>query len=285
MPSFRASSLALPTRSIANASEGSIVIMRKYKQNLESYTSDNYMDQEGAFKPVISMAKGELAIQIGTAIRTARKRRGLVQRNIAEHLGIDVAAVGMWEGGRNLPSTENLLSAALFLGINPVALARGELVYIDGTDDLADAEIISDPAPPPTGPMDVKLLGVSYGGDDGDFTFNGEVAGYVRRPPGIASLHNVFALHVLSDSMVPRYDPGDVIYCGGRDAVPGDHVVVEMFGETEDQPGKSFIKRLKQRTTKEIIVDQYNPAKEITFDRYQVKNLWRVIPLKELLGF
>ncbi len=284
MPSFRASSLALPTRSIANASEGSIVAMRRYKQNLETYTSDNYIDQEASVKPLISMAKGELAIKVGAAIRTARKRRGLVQRNIAEALSIDVAAVGMWEGGRNLPSTENMMRTAGILGLDPAALSRGELVYTD-TTDLADAEIISDPAPPPTGPMDVKLLGVSYGGDDGDFTFNGEVSGYVRRPPGIASLHNVFALHVLSDSMVPRYDPGDIIYCGGRDAVPGDHVVVEMFGDAEDQAGKSFIKRLKQRTTKEIIVDQYNPAKEITFDRYRIKNLWRVIPLKELLGF
>lgn len=230
------------------------------------------------------MAKSELAAKVGTAIRTARKRRGLVQRNIAEALEIDVAAVGMWEGGRNLPTTENLVKTAELLGIDPAALSRGELVYIDEAG-LADAEIVSDPAPPPTGPMDVQLLGVSYGGDDGDFSFNGQIAGYVRRPPGAATLTNVFATHVLSDSMVPRYDPGEVIYCGGREPVPGDHIVIEMYPEREGEAGKSFVKKLKRRTEKEIIAEQYNPIGEVTFDRYRVKNIWRVIPWKELFGF
>jgi phage repressor protein C with HTH and peptisase S24 domain len=258
--------------------------MLRYKHNLETQTSDNCVDDEVSLKPLISMAKSELRLKIGTAIRTARKRRGLVQRNLAEHMGIEVAAVGMWESGRNLPSTENLMKTAELLRVDPAALSRGDILYTDD-EPLADAEIISEPAAPPTGPLDVKLMGVSYGGDDGDFSFNGEVSGYVRRPPGIAGMNNVFALHVLSDSMVPRYDPGEIIYCGGREPVPGDHVVVETFPEAEGQAGKSFIKKLKQRTGREIIVEQYNPAKEITFDRYAIKHLWRVIPLKELLGF
>ncbi|KKX28248.1 helix-turn-helix transcriptional regulator [Rhizobium sp. LC145] len=230
------------------------------------------------------MSKKENALKIGLAIKTARKRRGLVQRNIAESLGIEVAAVGMWESGKNSPSFDNLRRTAALLRVDASALSEGEIVYLDD-EGLADAEVISDLSPPPSGPMDVQLLGVSYGGDDGDFSFNGEVQGFVRRPPGVASLKNVFALHVLSDSMVPRYDPGEVIYCGGREAVPGDHVVIEMFPEEEGHVGKAFIKKLVQRTAKEIIVEQYNPAKRIRYDRYAVKHLWRVIPLKELLGF
>ncbi|MEQ1403862.1 helix-turn-helix transcriptional regulator [Neorhizobium sp. Rsf11] len=230
------------------------------------------------------MAKNDMKQRVGAAIQTARKRRGLVQRNIADPLGTTVAAVGMWESGKNLPSTENLIKTAEILRVDPAALGRGEVVYLDDVG-LADAEVISDPGPPPSGPMDVKVMGVTYGGDDGDFTFNGEIAGYVRRPAGIATVPNVFALHVLSDSMVPRYDPGEVIYCGGRDPIPGDHVVIETFPDQEGQVGKSFIKKLLRRTGSEIIVQQYNPPAELTFDRYAVKNLWRVIPLKELIGF
>lgn len=254
------------------------------KQNLELDASDNLLSTRPALERFISMPKKENAQKIGYAIKTARKRRGLVQRNIAEALGIEVAAVGMWESGKNSPSFENLRKTATLLQIDVSALANGELVFL-GDEALADAEIISDVAPPPTGPMDVEVLGVSYGGDDGDFSFNGEVQGRVRRPPGIASLTNVFALHVLSDSMVPRYDPGEVIYCGGREPVAGDHIVVEMFPEAEGQTGKAFIKKLVQRTAKDIVVEQYNPPKRFTYDRYAVKALWRVIPLKELLGF
>lgn len=258
--------------------------MTRYKLNLENIASNNCVDAQAAARPIISMAKNETAMKVGTAIKTARKRRGLVQRNIAEYLGIEVASVGMWETGKNSPSFENLVRTASLLRVDAAALANGEVVYLDD-DDLADAEIVSKMAPPPTGPMDVEILGVSYGGDDGDFSFNGEVAGYVRRPPGIANLRNVFALHVLSDSMVPRYEPGDVIYCGGRDAVPGDHVVIETFPTQEGLPTKAFIKKLKNRTSKEIIVEQYNPPKTIIYDRFAIKHLWRVIPLKELIGF
>lgn len=230
------------------------------------------------------MSRREAAQKIGIAIKTARKRRGLVQRNIAEALGIEVAAVGMWESGKNSPTFDNLRRTAELLRVDASALSQGDLLFLDD-EGLSDAEVITDVGPPQLGPMDVELLGVSYGGDDGDFSFNGEVQGYVRRPPGVASLKNVFALHVLSDSMVPRYDPGEVIYCGGREPVPGDHVVIEMFPDAEGEMGKAFIKKLIQRTTKEIVVEQYNPSKQFSYDRYAVKRLWRVIPLKELLGF
>jgi phage repressor protein C with HTH and peptisase S24 domain len=233
------------------------------------------------------MIKGDQAVKVGAAIRQARKQRGKVMRNIAEHLKIDVAAVGNWEIGRNLPSTSNLMATAAYLGVDPEALSRGEVIFRDTPAEgpVADAEIISDFGQPPTGPLDVELLGVAVGGDDGDFSFNGEVVGFVRRPAGIAHLRKVFALHILSDSMVPRYDPGEVIYCGGRDPIPGDHVVIEMFPAEGTKAGKAFVKKLVRRTSSQIITRQYNPDQELIFDPYEVKHVWRVIPTRELLGF
>ncbi|MER9232198.1 helix-turn-helix transcriptional regulator [Mesorhizobium sp. M0622] len=231
------------------------------------------------------MVKTALSVKVGAAIRRARKQRGLVMRHIAEHNDTDVAAVGNWETGRNLPKTENLLKTAAFLRVDPVALGKGEVVFLEDSGPVADAEIVTDPGPLPAGPMDIQLLGTAVGGDDGDFTFNGQPAGYVQRPPGIRHLRNVFALHVLSDSMVPRYEPGEMIYCGGREAVPGDHVVIETLPEENEHNGKAFIKKLVKRTAAELIVEQYNPPKTLTFNRYAIKNVFRVIPLKELLGY
>ena len=170
-----------------------------------------------------------------------------------------------------------VLLSACRLGFNSVRGSGNKITQSRDVSGFTSVEA--------AGPMDVEILGVSFGGDDGDFHFNGEVSGYVRRPPGIANLKNVFALHVLSDSMVPRYDPGEVIYCGGREPIPGDHVVIETFPELEGQSGKAFIKKLTRRTAAEVICEQYNPAREVKFDRYAIKSLWRVIPLKELLGF
>ncbi len=259
--------------------------MAVYKHNLQSYASYSFMDEIDSYVSDGAMAKTSLSIKVGAAIRKARKQRGLVMRHIAEHNDTDVAAVGNWETGRNLPKTENLLKTAAFLRVDPVALGKGEVVFLDDADNVADAEIVTDAAPLPAGPMDIELLGAAVGGDDGDFTFNGEVAGYVQRPPGIAHLRKVFALHVLSDSMVPRYEPGEMLYCGGRDAVPGDHVVIEMFPEENERNGKAFIKKLVKRTAAELVVEQYNPPKTLTFNRYAIKAVFRVIPLKELLGY
>jgi phage repressor protein C with HTH and peptisase S24 domain len=230
------------------------------------------------------MAKSELALKVGAAIKTARKRRGYVMRQIAEHNQTDTAAVGNWESGRNLPKTENLLKTAEFLRVDPTALGRGEVVFLEDTE-AGDAQIVTDPGPAPSGPRDVEHLGTAVGGDDGDFRFNGEVMGYVQRPPGIAHLRKVFALDVLSDSMFPRFKPGEMVYCGGREPVPGDDVVIEMFPEGDERVGKAFIKSLLKRSGNTLIVEQYNPHKEISFDRYTIKHVWRVIPLKELLGF
>jgi phage repressor protein C with HTH and peptisase S24 domain len=164
-------------------------------------------------------------------------------------------------------------------------LTKGELVYL-GNDDLGDAEIVTDMTPAAAlGPMDLAVRGVAYGGDEGDFTFNGDVASYLRRPPGIANVRNVFALNLLSDSMEPRFSAGEVIVCGGREPVPGDDIVIGMFPASDGEAGKAFVKRLVRRTSKDIVVKQFNPEKEITFDRFAVKTLWRVIPTKELLGF
>lgn len=224
---------------------------------------------------------------VGNALRIARKRRGYVMRQVAEAAGVTAGAVGNWERGANDMSIDNLRAVARFLQIDRTALSEGQVKFLgdDEPESLADAEIISDLGTPSFGPLDVEILGVVAGGDDGDFSLNGEVAGYARRPAGIANLRRVFALHLISTSMIPRYDPGELIYCGGREPVPGDHVVVEMHPDEEGAVGKAFVKKLIERRQGKLICEQYNPPSIVEFDIYRIKNLWRVIPTRELLGF
>jgi len=57
------------------------------------------------------MDQNELRRKIGQAIRTARIRRGLVMRDLAEASGVSTGAVGNWERGAN--AIEYALVAAL----------------------------------------------------------------------------------------------------------------------------------------------------------------------------
>lgn len=129
--------------------------------------------------------------------------------------------------------------------------------------------------------MDVR--GVTVGGDDSFFYF-GDVIDQVRRPPGIRNAKNVAALNVAGESMVPRFEPGELIYVQLREPAPGDDVVVELYPETEGDAPKSFLKRLVAKTGRRLECRQHNPAAPIEFDRGEVKNLWRVLTLRDLLG-
>ncbi|MGV3651816.1 MAG: XRE family transcriptional regulator [Devosia sp.] len=222
---------------------------------------------------------------LGMVLRTARKQRSLVLREVAEAVGVSTQAVGQWERDANEISMENLRVVAALLRIDPVAATRGELRYLDGAEEVSEVQRLAQSQPVALGPRDVPVLGNMVGGDDADFHWNGQVIDYVRRPPGIASLKNVWAGYVLGTSMSPRYEPGELLYAGGRPPVPGDDVIIELFPAEGQTVGKGFIKRLVSRSASEIVCKQFNPAKELVFNAYEIKQMTRVIPWTELLGY
>lgn len=227
-----------------------------------------------------------MASTVGQVIKEARKQRGYVQRQVADAAKVSVQAVGQWERGDNDISMEKLRSVAAFLRIDAMAANNGDLRFVDTAEPLNEVEQVTDLGGMPNmGPRDVEVLGVGVGGDDSDFSFNGEVVERVRRPPGIAHVRNVFAVHVVGDSMWPKFEPGELLYCGGRPPVPGDYVVIEEFPSENHPKGKGFIKRLDKRTPAKLTCHQFNPAGPVEFDAYAIKAIHRVIPLRELLGY
>jgi phage repressor protein C with HTH and peptisase S24 domain len=132
---------------------------------------------------------------------------------------------------------------------------------------------------------DVPVFGTAVGGHDGDFAFNGQVVDYVRRPPGVAKLRNIYALWVTGDSMAPWNSSGDLIYVTpSRPPVTGDHVVVELIGENDHEPGTAMVKLLTGRTTTHLKLKQYNPESEFMVPLSRVKAVHKVLTLRDLLG-
>lgn len=129
--------------------------------------------------------------------------------------------------------------------------------------------------------MDVR--GVTVGGDDSFFYF-GDVIDQVRRPPGIRNAKNVAALNVAGESMAPRFKSGELIYVQQRLPAPGDDVVVELYPENEGDAPKAFLKEMTRRTGRRIYCKQHNPPSDIEFDAGEVKTVWRVLTMRDLLG-
>jgi phage repressor protein C with HTH and peptisase S24 domain len=227
--------------------------------------------------------------EFGRALREARKAKGMTLVQVAQALGVTYPAVQQWEAGKTAPSTENLRALAGLLQFDPFTGGRTGTPAAEGLVPNVDLTRAED-APPLHrfgGPRDVEVRGtaVGGGGTDGDFRFNGQVIDRVPRPQGIANRRDVYALYVENDSMYPRFDPGARLYVDPhRRPRPGDDVVVELHSESESEPGPGFIKKLVKTTPTKLIVEQFNPPKQLEFEISRVKSLHRVIPMEELVG-
>ncbi|MBY0250172.1 MAG: helix-turn-helix domain-containing protein [Methylobacterium organophilum] len=231
---------------------------------------------------------------LGNVIKEARKARKITQGQIAAEFGITRNAVTIWETGDSGPQRERLPRLAELLGIDLAAAMRGEMVLVDGpaAEPPKPQPNVRRPAqaeklelPKLKGPRDVPVLGTGVGGDEGDFRFNGQTIDYAPRPPGIEGKKDVFVVYVVGDSMAERYEDGDPVYVDPhRRPKPRDIVVIELKGGIEGEPGDAFVKRLLRRSGGKIIVEQFNPPKELVFDEDDVARLHRVIPWTELIG-
>ena len=134
------------------------------------------------------------------------------------------------------------------------------------------------------GPRNVPELGIAVGGEDGDFTLNGEALDYVPRPAALAT-RDVFALRVKNESMVPRFDEGHLLYVERkREPRAGEDGIIELWPPEEGEAGRAFIKHIKSKDAVRIVAQQFNPPKDLVFARSKVKALYRVVPNNELFG-
>src|SRR5262245_52288931 len=60
----------------------------------------------------------------GAALRRLREKSGLSQQDLAEAVGVDRAAISLWEDEKSYPSAENLRKALAVMGVDPRVLFK-----------------------------------------------------------------------------------------------------------------------------------------------------------------
>lgn len=214
--------------------------------------------------------------RLGIRIREHRKARGMTMVEVAQAIGVSQPAISQWESGIAPPGRESLVELGKLWHV-PVGVLMGDPDLKAGKKGgVTPAGVM---------PSDVPVQGTAVGGASGDFRFNGDVVDYVRRPPGITHMRNVYALWVVGDSMAPWNKDGDLIYVSpARPTAPGDYVVVQMNDQADGEPGVAMVKQLVARTPTQLKLGQFNPEKEFTVALNKVKAVHRVLTLRELLG-
>lgn len=249
------------------------------------------------YRPDMSEKQQTLGERIAAARKHAVGGKRFTQAQVALELGVSPQAVSGWERDEAQPELKHITKLADMLGtsINWLMNAEGNPArdYLDkliaeAPPRPADASVRRAGVMAPRRdemPQDVPVMGNAAAGNKADFTLSGQIIDYVRRPLGIARQYGVFGLYVVGNSMVPKYEDGNLVFASSaRAPVIGDYVVVEMKPAIDGEAHLGFIKRLVKRTGNKIICEQYNPAKQVEFDVRQVVALHRVIPLEELLG-
>lgn len=186
----------------------------------------------------------------------AMARANISQAELARRCGVSAPSVNGWLSGRaKFLRGENLLSAALALGVNQQWLANGEGPMLP-SEQRSQNKLVSVPSLSPTprpGEMSVDIPLLANAGSMGpgtDVEHDDVIIGALRlssewvqkriRP---TSLEALSFIHAYGDSMSPTFEDGDILLVdtGRRDPSMADGVYV--LGTHK----RVFIKRVSER--------------------------------------
>lgn len=106
----------------------------------------------------------------------------------------------------------------------------------------------------------------------------------IARPPALQGARDLYAIYFHGESMMPRFEPGEVgIVDPSRPAGPGDYVLVQLNNGEEDHVTSVLVKRLVRSSTRELVLEQFNPPATFTVPRSRVARVHRILPQTDLL--
>lgn len=237
--------------------------------------------------------KGPTKTRLVQMLDRAIEKSGMSQRQFAEANGWTQQTLSTWLGGTK-PSRQFYpkLRAALQINVDQLdeLLAeiderRGKVSPDTGvftapgaaTKVVPNAKLGNDI----TIPRDnsVPVYGQAVGGDLGEYEFNGQALDYVMRPPALVGARNAYAVFIDGESMAPRYRPGETVWVNpARPPRRHDDVVVQLSRMDESgDPPYGYVKEFLGWTPTKLRLRQYNPDREIEFERDEVLSVHTVV--------
>ncbi|MHC5308150.1 LexA family transcriptional regulator [Bartonella sp. LJL80] len=117
----------------------------------------------------------------------------------------------------------------------------------------------------------LPVYGQAVAGVNGEFELNGNVIFDVLCPPRLYDANDAYAVQVSGESMWPRYRDGEIVYCDPtRRVKKGDFVVAQVMMDEYATAPQAFIKMFVRHNAEELVLEQFNPAKQLTFPHARV---------------
>ncbi len=107
---------------------------------------------------------------------------------------------------------------------------------------------------------------------------------YVARPPALRGARDIYAIYFHGDSMIPRFEPGEIgLVDPRRPAAPGDDVLVQLGNGECEEVSSVIAKRLVRQNAKEVVLQQFNPPLTFAIARARVVRLHRILRQTDML--
>ncbi|MCP1852856.1 MULTISPECIES: S24 family peptidase [unclassified Bradyrhizobium] len=123
----------------------------------------------------------------------------------------------------------------------------------------------------------VPIYGRAAGGRDGRFVLNGEKVGEILRPPSLEAVAEGYSVEQTGDSMSPAIKDGYKVYVNPK--LPyrrGSLVVVQIRTGVENE-FDGYAKEFVSFSRKELVLEQYNPPKQLRFDANLVESIHTIV--------
>jgi phage repressor protein C with HTH and peptisase S24 domain len=193
---------------------------------------------------------------IAERLKSAREAMGWSQPELADRVGMSQQGIAAIESGSSR-RPQKIREIARAVQVT-------EAWLLGETEESAPAQPAANASLPPTFnrfPDDaVPVFGRAEGGADGRFILNGQRIGTVFCPPALAGVEGAYAVYVYGESMVPKFEPGELVWLHPYVPVKrGDYVVAQVFGNDEADPLRGFVKQFVSRNSAELVLRQLNP--------------------------
>jgi SOS-response transcriptional repressor LexA len=217
-------------------------------------------------------------------VRLALSERRLKMSDVSKSLGKNHAYLHQFLD-RGIPARlpEGVREQLAMILQVPEAQLKGEGVLKGGVTAAFKAAALSPVSRTPGDKMPVFALGTKE--VDGWFSWSGEIADYVLRPPTLAGATNAYAVYVAGSSMEPRYYVGELVHIHpGKPVTIGSFVLAQIRSGGEGEPPRASIRRLAKRTATILRLEQLNPPKEIDVKVTDLLSLHRIVGSAESSG-
>lgn len=217
--------------------------------------------------------------EIAGRIKAVRTHHGLTQEQFAKRLdGVTRGAVGNWERGLGIKRDNlDLIARKFEVSFEWLSTGRGKMDFVSGSTsfDLPNATI--EDKVDGTAAV-IPLYGHAVGGIDGEFVLNdGTKLADINAPPVLAGITGAYAVSVSGESMEPRYFDGEVVFVHPkRRPIKGDFVVAQIENPN-DGPPLAYVKRLVRYNEGGLVLEQFNPPKELRFPAQAVRSVHVIV--------